>query len=77
MVEFQTSDWFYVYVSQKYIFNNVTRVFSLNFWWGGGDSKFFVPVSPRRSPAGTKSDGGGDIAKKNPTEAETAHLMQN
>ena len=29
---------------------------------------------PRRSPAGTKSDGGGDL-QKNPTEAKTAYLI--
>ena len=41
----------------------------------GGGLKIF---RPRRFPAGTKSDGGGGLAKKkNPTEAETAHLMQN
>ena len=48
-----------------------SRVFSLNFWWGG--LKIF---RPRRSPTGTKSDGGG-TCEKNPTEAKTAHLMQN
>ena len=37
------------------------RVFSLNFWWGGGGLKIF---GPRRSPTGTKSDGGGDLRKK-------------
>ena len=31
---------------------------------------------PSQSPMGTKSDGGG-TCEKNPTEAETAHLMQN
>ena len=31
---------------------------------------------PRRSPTGTKFDGGEELAK-NPTEAKTAHLMQN
>ena len=31
---------------------------------------------PRRSPAGTKSDGWG-TCEKNPTEAKTAHLTQN
>ena len=38
----------------------------------GGGLKIFVP---RRSPMGTKSDGGD--FRKNPTEAKTAHLMQN
>ena len=32
---------------------------------------------PHRSPTGTKSDGGGGRCEKNPTEAETTHLMQN
>ena len=50
----------------------VCRVFSLNFWWGG-DSKFSVPVGPRRG----RSQMGGGLAKKNPTEAKTVHLMQN
>ena len=36
-----------------------TRVFSLNFWWG--DSKFSVPVGPRKSDGG---GGGGGLAKK-------------
>ena len=40
----------------------------------GGGLKIF---GPRRSPTGTKSDGGGELAKKIPTEAKTAHLMQN
>ena len=31
---------------------------------------------PRRSLTGMKSDGE-DLRKKNPTEAKTAHLMQN
>ena len=39
----------------------------------GGGLKIF---GPRRSPTGTKSDGGG-TCEKNPTEAKTAHLMQN
>ena len=39
--------------------------FSLNFWWGG--LKIF---GTRRSPMGTKPDGGGDL-QKNPTEAKT------
>ena len=30
-----------------------------------------------RSPSGTKLDGGGGTYEKNPTEAKTAHLMQN
>ena len=32
---------------------------------------------PRRGPTGMKSDGGGGDLRKNPTEAITAHLMQN
>ena len=36
------------------------RVFSLNFWWGG-DSKFLVPVGPRR---GRSQMGGGNLQKK-------------
>ena len=40
----------------------------------GGGLKIF---GPRRSPTGTKSDGGGGTCEKNPTEAKTAHLMQN
>ena len=40
----------------------------------GGGLKIFRPC---RGPTGTKSDGGGGTCKKNPTEAETAHLMQN
>ena len=39
---------------------------------GGGLNIF----CPRRSLTGTKSDGGG-TCEKNPTEAETAHLMHN
>ena len=39
-----------------------------------GDSKFFVPVGDRR---GQSRMVGGGTCKKNPTEAETAHLMQN
>ena len=39
----------------------------------GGDSKFSVPVGPRRG----QSQMGGGLAKKNPTEAKNAHLMQN
>ena len=42
--------------------------FSLNFWWR--ELKIF---GPRRSPKGTKSDGG--TSKKNLTEAKTAHLI--
>ena len=38
---------------------SVTRVFSLNFWWGG-DSKFLVPVGDRRG----RSRIGGDLQKK-------------
>ena len=40
----------------------------------GGGLKIF---GPRRSPTGTKSDGGGGTCKKNLTEAKNAHLMQN
>ena len=40
----------------------------------GGGLKIF---RPRRSPTGTKLDGGGGTCEKNPTEADTAHLMQN
>ena len=40
----------------------------------GGDSKFSVPVGPRR---GRSRMGGGGTCEKNPTEAKTAHLMQN
>ena len=32
---------------------------------------------PRRSPTGTKSDGGGGSCEKILIEAKTAHLMQN
>ena len=46
------------------------RVFSLNFWWG--DSKFLVPIGDRRGGSWM-----GGICEKNPTEAKTAHLMQN
>ena len=35
----------------------------------GGDSKFLVPVGDEVGMGGT--------CKKNPTEAKTAHLMQN
>ena len=38
----------------------------------GGDSKFSVPVGPRRG----RSRMGGTY-EKNLTEAKTAHLMQN
>ena len=48
-----------------------TQGFSLNFWWGVTQNLW----SPS-SPTGTKLDGGG-LAKKNLTEAKTAHLMQN
>ena len=37
----------------------------------GGNSEIFGPL---RSPTGTKSDGGGDLQKKNPTEAKTQGL---
>ena len=37
---------------------------------GGGDSKFSVP---NRDEVGW----GGGTCEKNPTEAKTAHLMQN
>ena len=39
----------------------------------GGDSKFSVPVGPRRG----QSQMGGGTCEKNPTEAKNAHLMQN
>ena len=38
----------------------------------GGDSKFSVPIGPRWG----RSRMGG-TCEKNPTEAKTAHLMQN
>ena len=38
-----------------------------------GDSKFSVPIGPRRG----RSRMGGGTCEKNPTEAKTAHLMQN
>ena len=38
-----------------------------------GELKIFYPFW---SPTGTKSDGGG-TCEENPTEAKTAHLMQN
>ena len=60
------------YTLHHYKPHELHRVISLNFWWGG-NSKFFVPVSPRRG----RSWMGGGLAKRNPTEAETAHLMQN
>ena len=53
------------------------RVFSLNFWWGGGLKIF----SPRRSPTGTKPDGGGDLQKKSnwsqncPLNAKLGHFL--
>ena len=49
------------------------RVFFSKFLMGGGDSKFSVPVGPRRG----RSRMGGGTCEKNPTEAKTAHLMQN
>ena len=39
----------------------------------GGDSKFLVPVGPRRE----QSQMGGGTCEKNPTEAKNAHSMQN
>ena len=39
----------------------------------GGDSKFLVPIGPRRG----RSRMGGGTCEKNPTEAKTAHLVQN
>ena len=38
----------------------LTRVFSLNFWWGWGDSKFSVPVGPGWG----RSRMGGNLQKK-------------
>ena len=40
----------------------------------GGDSKFSVPIGPRR---GRSQMGGGGTFEKNPTEAKTAYQMQN
>ena len=49
--------------------------FFSQFLMGGGDSKI---IPPRRGPSVTKSDGGGGgNCEKNPTEAETARLLQN
>ena len=50
----------------------VSRFFFCKFLMGG--LKIF---HPRWSPMGTKSDGEGGPCKKNLTEAETAHLVQN
>ena len=41
-----------------------------------GDSKFLVPVGPRRGPKILSRMGGGNLQKKL-TEAKTVHLMQN
>ena len=52
------------------------RVYTSGFFlkiFDGGGLKIFGPC---RSPTGMKSDGGG-TSEKNPTEAKTAHLMQN
>ena len=64
--------WLFLKISiwNWFIDKSYRRVFPLNFWWGG--LKIF---GPRRRPTGTKSDGG--TCEKNPTEAITAHLMQN
>ena len=51
--------------------NTVTQGFSSKFLMGG--LKIF---GPHQGPTGTKSDGGGELAKKKTTEAKTAHLMQ-
>ena len=60
--------WMRIQGSMCYFFDKVVtvsvRVFSLKFLMGGGLKIF----GPRRSPTGTKSDGGG-LVKKNPTEA--------
>ena len=53
------------------LWQSVQGFFS-KFLMGGGLKIFH----PHRSPVGTKSDGG-ELAKKNRTEAQTAHLMQN
>ena len=51
--------------------------FSLNFWWGGGDSKTF---GPHQSPMGTKLGGGRDLQKKSswsqnfPPNAKLGHF---
>ena len=49
------------------------KVFFSKFLMGEA-SKFSVPVGPRR---GRSRMGGGGTCEKNPTEAKTAHLMQN
>ena len=48
------------------------RVFFSKFLMGE-----LIIFGPRQSPTGTKSDGGGGTCEKNPTEAKTAHPMQN
>ena len=53
------------------------RVFSLNFWWGGGELKIF---GPRRSPTETKLDGGGlakkcDWSQTCPPNAKLGHFL--
>ena len=63
MVCFENLIWLVMHVYQG---------FFSKFLMGGGLKIF----GPRRSPTGTKSDGGGDL-QKNPTEAKNAHLMQN
>ena len=66
----------FLYANTSYLAGMLTPhtkqgIFLLSF---DGGLKIF---GPRRSPMGTKSDGGGGTCKKNPTEAKTAHLMQN
>ena len=55
-----------------YLKGHWTQVFFSKFLMGG-DSKFSVPVGPRRG----RSRMGGGTCDKNLTEAKTAHLMQN
>ena len=55
---FRTFGQIWVWVSVSKMESN-SEVFSLNFWWG--DLKIF---DPRRFPMGTKSMGGGELAKK-------------
>ena len=59
-------------ISLSTCFGHSNRVFFSKFLMGG-DSKFLVPVGPRQG----RSRMGGGACKKNPTEAKTAHLMQN
>ena len=49
------------------------QVFSLNFWWG--TQNFWSPLVPDGDEVGWW--GEGETCEKNPTEAKTAHLMQN